>query len=353
MSFRVEYTDVNTFKKMNRKPDFNNVLKVLKKEMPNRPTLFEPFINPEVIEVLADEETLKSNGGYNYQRAAIGAYKNAGYDYCSVQASSFKFRSGDAHSKNTISLNDAPLITDRESFEKYVWNNPEDYDYSWLDRLGKELPDGMKFIVKGPSGVLENVIKIVGYDNLCFMLADEPDLASEIFDQVGSRLLKYYEIAVQYDSVGAAVVNDDWGFNTQTMLSPASIKELVVPWHKKIVSAVHSAGKPAVLHSCGNLTGVWDDIIDNIGFDGKHSYEDKIEPVEQAYERLYPRIAVMGGIDMDYICRQTPEEVYNRSKEMLKRAEGRGGYALGSGNSIPDYVPIPNYLAMISAAVFE
>jgi uroporphyrinogen decarboxylase len=36
---------------------------------------------------------------------------------------------------------------------------------------------------------------------------------------------------------------------------------------------------------------------------------------------------------------------------MLDLAETRGGYALGSGNSIPEYVPQENYLAMISAAM--
>jgi len=32
----------------------------------------------------------------------------------------------------------------------------------------------------------------------------------------------------------------------------------------------------------------------------------------------------------------------------LKRAK-QGGYALGSGNSIPDYIPSENYLAMLKA----
>jgi hypothetical protein len=33
---------------------------------------------------------------------------------------------------------------------------------------------------------------------------------------------------------------------------------------------------------------------------------------------------------------------------MVMSAEG--GYALGSGNSIPEYVPFENYMAMIAAA---
>jgi len=35
---------------------------------------------------------------------------------------------------------------------------------------------------------------------------------------------------------------------------------------------------------------------------------------------------------------------------MLDKAEAKGSYALGSGNSIPEYVPIENYLAMTTAA---
>ena len=36
---------------------------------------------------------------------------------------------------------------------------------------------------------------------------------------------------------------------------------------------------------------------------------------------------------------------------MLERTAGRGGYALGTGNSVPDYVPDENYFAMIRAAL--
>ena len=207
----------------------------------------------------------------------------------------------------------------------------------------------MKLIVPGPGGVLENVISLVGFDNLCFMQLDEPELMKDICDAVGSRLLKHYEIVSGFDTVGAIISNDDWGFKTQTMLSPALMRKYIIPWHIKIAEAVHKAGKPVILHSCGNLAELMDDIVNVIKYDGKHSYEDNIKPVEEAYEELCNKIAVMGGIDLDFICRSTPEQVYERSKTMLKRSSERGAYALGSGNSIPEYVPVKNYYAMISA----
>ncbi|MFW5982426.1 MAG: uroporphyrinogen-III decarboxylase-like protein, partial [Candidatus Brocadiia bacterium] len=62
-------------------------------------------------------------------------------------------------------------------------------------------------------------------------------------------------------------------------------------------------------------------------------------------------IAVLGGIDVDYVCRKQPGEIYERSRAMLERASDRGGYAPGTGNSVPDYVPDEHYFAMITAAL--
>jgi len=109
----------------------------------------------------------------------------------------------------------------------------------------------------------------------------------------------------------------------------------------------------AILYSYGNLEAVMDDIIDDMGFDAKHSFEDKICPVEEAYERWGDRISILGGIDVDYVCRSTPGEIRQRSRVMLQRSAARGGYALGTGNSVPEYVPDENYFAMISVVPEE
>jgi uroporphyrinogen decarboxylase len=169
----------------------------------------------------------------------------------------------------------------------------------------------------------------------------------DIFDAVGQRLVRYYEICAAYESVGALIVNDDWGFKTSTMLSPADMRRYVFGWTKKIVEAIHKTGKPAILHSCGNLERVMDDIIDDMKFDAKHSFEDVIIPIEQAYEKWGGRIAILGGIDMDFMCRSTPEQIRQRCQAMLMKTATKGGYALGTGNSVPEYVPFDNYIAMI------
>jgi uroporphyrinogen decarboxylase len=143
------------------------------------------------------------------------------------------------------------------------------------------------------------------------------------------------------------MVNDDWGFKTQTMLSTDSMRKYVFPWHTKIVEVIHHADKPAILHSCGNLNEVMTDVIEVMRFDGKHSFEDQIIPVEEAYERWGRQISVMGGLDMNFLATETPKKIRKRAGEMLLKSMDKGRYALGSGNSISDYIPVENYEAMV------
>ena len=117
-----------------------------------------------------------------------------------------------------------------------------------------------------------------------------------------------------------------------------------------MVEAIHKNRKFAILHSCGNLEAVMDNVVHDLKYDGKHSYEDTIIPVEDFWQQWHSKIAVLGGIDVDFLTRSTPEYITKRCTKMLETT-GLNSYALGSGNSITGYVPLENYLAMIKQAV--
>lgn len=348
-AFNPQWTTLEHRRARPFEPDFNNLLAILERKVPKRPTLFEFFLNEALYEDLTGQKSPKDP--LDHTRFLIKAFKTAGYDYTTLHGSDFGFKSAQhmEAGKKTVSQNHDGLISDRASFERYPWPDPDAYDYSRLEDAAKDLPKGMKFVVYGPGGVLENVIMILGYEDLCFMMADDMPLVEDIFEAVGSRLVRYYEHCAPHNGIGALISNDDWGFATQTMLSTPMMKKLVVPWHKEIAKVIHASGKPAILHSCGQLRDVMEDVIDTIGYEGKHSYEDKIFPVEEAYEAWHSRIAILGGLDLDFVIRSDLEAVWQRGVNMLERSAGRGGYGLGSGNSIPYYVPVANYLAMISA----
>lgn len=333
---------------VHHEPDFENIKKVLQCQVPDRPTLFEFFMNPDVYEAAAGPMPEDPDPLVQLEYMAK-AYAACGYDYVNTYGCDLNFSVGETERKSTISINAHALIQNWEDFEKYPWPDAKHGDYSRLEKIAPLLPGKMKLMTSGPGGLLENVISIVGYDNLCLMIYDDPELVQAIFDRVGGILLDYYEECAKYDTVGILMINDDWGFNTQTMLSVADMRKYVFPWHKKMVEAAHKNGKLAVLHSCGYMVDIMEDIIEDMKYDGRHSYEDNIVPVEEAYRRWGGRIAILGGIDVDFLVRRSEEEIQDRAKNLLQMAAEKGGYALGSGNSIPSYISPDKYFAMTSA----
>ncbi len=338
---------------INREPDFNNLLAVLERKTPSRPTLFEFFLNDPLYRRLAPEYQDIPLDYQTWIEMTIYANHRIGYDFTNLVIPRFSFTAGHVFRKRdrSVSMDEGSVLHNRSDLHSFEWPDPDSADYDILNRLAPVLPKGMKLIAYGPGGVLENVVELVGYEALCIMIYDEPDLVRDLFGEVGSRLVQYYVRAAEYDTVGACISNDDWGFKTQTMFSPNDMRKYVFPWHQRIAEAIHMAGKPAILHSCGHFQRIIDDIISDMKFDARHSYEDSIMPVEEFFELYHSRIAILGGIDLDFVCRGTPEAVYQRSKAMLERSHLRGSYALGTGNSVPEYVPDENFFALIQATI--
>ena len=93
-----------------------------------------------------------------------------------------------------------------------------------------------------------------------------------------------------------------------------------------------------------------DDVI-ALGINAKHSNEDVIAPYDQWISLYGDRIGLLGGIDVDTLCQKSPAEIREEVVDKGQRFRAlANGYALGSGNSIPDYVPVEGYLAMVEAA---
>ena len=340
------------FPRFRREPDFENLRAVLDCRAPSRPTLFEFYMNDPVLYRIAGVAAGQVLTPEDIMRVWIRGFQNAGYDYVTITTWMLEGCCFPVERKKTasISMNMEGPIHDRGSFDAYPWQAPDKGHFERLADIEADLPNGMKCMVSGPDGILECVTNLLGFESLCMLLQDDPPLVSDVFESVGSRILAFYREALKNDAVGGLIANDDWGFKTQTLLPPAILEQHVFPWYREVCRLAHAAGKVVVLHSCGNLEAILNMIIDDMKFDGKHSYEDAIWPVEDAYEALHQRIGVIGGIDVDFMCRQPPEAVYARCVAMLDRSGERGGYALGSGNSIPRFMPAESYAALLHAA---
>ena len=224
------------------------------------------------------------------------------------------------------------------------------FDYRMFEALAELVPEGMKIIGGASGGPFEHASFLMGLEPLCMAMYDDPAFVRRFFELIGNTLVEIASRLVRMEKVGIYRFGDDLGYKTATMLSPAQLRKYVFPWSKKVVEVVHQAGKPFLLHSCGNLETVMDDLIDDVKIDAKHSFEDIITPVTEAKQRWGNRVAILGGIDIDFMCRRSPSEIMERTKRTMDFCSKGGGYAIGTGNTVANYIPIENYLAMLKAA---
>jgi len=333
-------------------PDYAYFRATLEGKPTDSPVQFEAGVHENLSEFLAGSHYRSGDTTEDRISNWMWTSKGAGYDCVKTSPrSSFYLPRNAFHrteDSKSISWNDNPTLLGWKELEEYPWPWPREKPMDTLDALGKYRIDGMGIMVSGSCGLIENAIVLAGYDNLCLKMYDDPDFVAELFKRIGERVYEFYTLALEHPATDCIMMNDDWAFRNQTFLPPDFMRKYAFPWHKKVVDRAHELGKQAVLHACGNCAEVWKDIIE-IGYDGKHSFEDVINPVEEEYELYHDRIAILGGIDVDFLCRATPDEITKRCHAMLDRTMSRGGYALGSGNSIPSYVPEENFLAMINS----
>jgi uroporphyrinogen decarboxylase len=356
-------------------PNFENLRRTLLREGPPGPVPWiELFADPGTIAALVGEE-LSWDAVLRAERllgdAGAGAWRGRraldvilrfcldyGYDYVYTWSGLAFPRSNYRVGADIAELGNLPgdvrvwqdestgPIQSWADFESYPWPEPERISYRAIEYLNGVVPDGMKISVN-LSGIFENSSWLMGLESFSYALADQRDLVDAIFRRVGDLTAAAAAHAVTIDNVGMVFLGDDLGFASGTLVSHAVLRELVFPQYRRLAEIIHAADRLFLLHSCGNLTKIMDELIET-GIDAKHSYEDKIMPVEEVSRRWGDRIAVLGGVDMDLLGRGTEEAVRTRTREILEACAARGsGYCLGTGNSVANYIPPANYRVML------
>jgi len=130
------------------------------------------------------------------------------------------------------------------------------------------------------------------------------------------------------------------------IVSPELLRKLVLPWHKRFASLAHQYDKMYWFHCYGNVSMIMEDLIEGVKIDAFHSFQDNIIPVGEFKRKYGERIVVLGGVDVDKLCRMEEDDLRRYLRDILEDSMPCR-YALGSGNSIANYVPVRNYLIML------
>ena len=334
-----------------RKPDFNRLRQVLLREsMPDAVPFYDLFADQEVISHATQKASSNASiaeffykMGYDYIPVWIGS--NYGEKRIIADDTSPELSKG----KRQFTDENHGVIENRADFDSYIWPEEEDWGISSVSSMAQHLPAGMKLIVS-LRGVFESTMYLMSLVPLCYALYEDEQLVLDIFEHVGKTQLKLIQACFKksdLSTIGAVTICDDMGYVQGTFLTPECMRKFAFPWMKKCVDLVHGYDLPVIMHACGNLEKVMDDLIDYVGIDARQSFEDKILPVTAAKEKYGSRIAVLGGIDIHFLCTSTEDQVRKHVRNVLRKCMVGGGYALGTGNSVPNYVPYKNYLAML------
>ena len=345
-------------------PDVAEMVDVLfRRRMPRRVHFIELFLDSEIKEAACARFGLcvdldRSDPLYETRRdVAVHAF--LGYDMFRVgiaRKTVFETRTlpaadttalrGQERDKRDWQEEHAGPIQGWKDFEAYRWPKVSDLDLSALEWLEKNLPPNMGCFDL-TAHIFEILSFLLGYETLCYAVVDQPDLVDAILEKVGAFYVDFTRVLADSPRVAVIWGSDDLGFRSGTMMSPDFLRTKILPWHARCAEIARIKGKPYLLHSCGNLDQIMEDLIRDVGIDGKHSYEDAILPVTEAKKRYGDRISILGGIDMDFLCRAKKPAIRKRVRDTLRFCMKGGGYCLGTGNTVANYMPLESYLAML------
>ena len=344
-------------------PDWEGLVGcILRRGTPRRVHHIELFLDAEVQEAIVQSfgllDGLDPDDPYFVQKRQIRLQRFLGYDYVRQGIEGLEMPLHRVQTSDTAQLprssgrsfveSTRGPITSWQEFEAYPWPDPRAVSTRALEWYERNLPDDMCVVGSGGFAHFAELLTwLMGYETLCYALHDDRALVQAIAD----RLMEIYNVIIErmleFKCVKIVWGSDDMGFRSGTLISPKDLRAFVLPGHARMAALAHAAGRPYLLHSCGNLSAIMPDLIHTVQIDAKHSFEDTIETVQEAKARYGEHIGILGGIDMDFLCRSTPEQVRARVHTTLQDCLPGGGYVLGTGNSVANYLPLENYLTML------
>ncbi|MBK7629492.1 MAG: nucleoside 2-deoxyribosyltransferase [Ignavibacteriales bacterium] len=330
-------------------PNINAFLNTLRKEKVNYYPLAELGVHPKIKEQFLSKSILNL-------KDEIQFWHQAGYDYVKLQPKA-DFNPMRIGLGNNVSYNDDGtifrkwasenngVISNLDDFQKYVFPSISDFDFSNFEKIKSILPDGMG-VVGQYGDIFTMTWEMMGFESFSIALFENEDLVKTLNDHLGERVLCMFEYFAQSDVVNAIWYSDDIAYTNSLMVSPAILDKYFFPWLIKIGDLAKKYNKPFIFHSDGILYDVIDKIID-CGVDAIHPIEPKAMNIADVKKRYGNKLCLIGNIDVDLLSRGTTDEIKNNVYKNIEEAGLNGGYCVGSGNSIPEYVKLENYMAMI------
>ena len=192
-----------------------------------------------------------------------------------------------------------------------------------------------------------------GLAGLSMAMYDEPALVHRLVQAASSY---WTELGVRLIEAGADAlyVANDMGMNGSTIISPDQLREFFLPEFAKQCRTWKQAGGRVVLHSCGNVMAILEDLaamgdegIDALNNLQAHAGMD-IRTVKETYGQQW---TLIGNVDATTtMCSDDPADIDRALDELVSIVGYDGGAILATDHSFHKGIPVANVLHFIEQA---
>lgn len=205
------------------------------------------------------------------------------------------------------------------------------------------------------SPFFHDLTYLFGTEELLIKMYTEPELINEVMERLCGFYYKANEMffAEAGDMVDGVFFGNDFGTQNDLLITPDQFEAFYLPWIKKFADQAHAHGYHCVLHSCGSIYRIIDQLID-AGVDCIHPIQALAANMDADSLSVFKgRIAFMGGVDTQHVLPdRTPEEVRAETLRVMKTL-GPNIVVGPSHEVLMPNVPFANAKAMAEAAHSE
>ncbi|MGA2254100.1 MAG: uroporphyrinogen decarboxylase family protein [Thermoguttaceae bacterium] len=231
------------------------------------------------------------------------------------------------------------------SLAGYKFPNP--LDPRCFADIGEKIakfPDRFRVFQIGFS-LYERAWTLRGMETLMADFYDEPQFVHELLGRIADYNITQVREALKYD-IDALYFGDDWGQQHGLQMGPRLWREFILPQLKRTYAVVRQAGKFVMIHSCGDVDELFDDLV-AIGLNCFNPFQPEVMDVCELLPRYRGRLAFHGGLSTQRTLPfGTVEAVRSDARRLLELGRD-GGYIFAPAHDVEGDVPLENMLAAI------
>jgi uroporphyrinogen decarboxylase len=194
--------------------------------------------------------------------------------------------------------------------------------------------------------LFERASSLRGLKNLMTDFYDHPAFVHELFDALADWNVELACEALRRFDIDAVYFGDDWGQQRGLQMGLRLWREFIALPFARMCRAVREAGKFVLLHSCGDVDELFEDLI-ALGVHCVNPFQPEVMNVTELLPRYRGRLTFHGGLSTQHTLPQSrPPEVRAATRRLLELGQP-GSYIFGPSNAVIDDVPLENILAFL------